>query len=58
MKKFDPKEVLPQNLIINSAENILYRIGLCLTSRNHLNRNKLHNPLHIFNVNTIVFIKS
>ena len=57
MHKFDPKEVLPQNVIISSAENNLYRIGLCLTSRNHLNRNKLHNPLLIFIVNSIVFIK-
>ena len=57
MKKLNQKETLPQNLIINSAENNLYRIGLCLTSRNPLNRNKWHNPLLIFSINLIVLIK-
>ena len=57
MNNFDPNVILPQNVIISSAENNLYRIGLCLTSRNDLNRNKLHNPLLIFSVNLIVFIK-
>ena len=57
MNNFDPNVILPQNVIISSAENNLYRIGLCLTSKSPLNRNKLHNPLLIFIVNSIVFIK-
>ena len=57
MNRLEPKEVLPPNVIISNAENNLYRIGICLTLRSHINRNKLHNPLLIFSVNSIVLIK-
>ena len=53
-----PNVILPQNVIISSAENNLYRIGLCLTSKSDLKRNKLHNPLLIFSVNSIVLLRN
>ncbi len=58
MNKLDAKEVLPQNVIISSAENNLCRIGLCLTSKSDLNRNKLHNSLLIFCINLMVVMKN
>jgi hypothetical protein len=57
MNNFDPNVILPQNVILSSAENNLFRIGLCLTSKSHLKRNKLHNPLFILCVNSIFLLR-
>jgi len=58
MKKIDVKEVLPGDIIINSAETHLYRIGLCLTPINLAKRNHFHYPPLIFIVNLIALIKA
>jgi len=46
--KFDPREILPQNLIIKSAATHLYRTGLSLFPYDSVHRNRYHNPLFIF----------
>jgi hypothetical protein len=52
------KPILPKNLRINSAENDLYKIGLCLTSIGQIRRHLIHNPVLIFIVNIISIIKT
>jgi len=57
METFDSSKLLPQNIIIRSAETHLYRIGLCLTSKSQTKRSRFHNPLLVFIVNIIVLLR-
>jgi hypothetical protein len=58
MRSLDVNQVLPKNLRINSAENDLYKIGLCLTSSGQSRRHLIHNPVLIFIINIISIIKT
>ena len=58
-ESIDANKVLPQNLIIKSAENKLLSIGLIYRTNNNSNvfRGILYNPLFIFTIISIVIIK-
>jgi hypothetical protein len=58
MRSLDENQILPKNLRIKSAENNLYKIGLCLTSSGRIRRYLIHNPVLIFIVNIISIIKT
>jgi hypothetical protein len=58
MKTYQTFKVLPQNMILCSAESHLYRIGLCLISETYVKRSKFHSPLLIFIINIVVLLKS
>jgi len=49
MSAFDPYVVLPAELVIPSVDDILYEIGLCLTSVSDgpKHRRLIHNPMFI-----------
>ena len=57
MESFDANKLLPQNIIIKSAETHSYRIGLSFDSLNYVKRDILHNPLLIFIITTIGILK-
>ena len=58
MQEFDPSKCLPPELTIESVDDILYRIGLCLTSvRDRPKRPKLFHPLIAFTYVLIFTIK-
>ena len=58
-ESIDANKVLPQNLIIKSAENKLLSIGLIYRTNNNSNvfRGILYNPLFIFTIISIGIIK-
>ena len=58
-KSIDTNKVLPQNLIIKSAENKLLSIGLIYRTNNMFNEYKsiLYNPIFIFTIISIGIIK-
>jgi hypothetical protein len=58
MRCLDVNQISPKNLRINCAENDLYKIGLCLTSRGQIRTHLIHNPVLIFIFNTISIIKT
>jgi len=60
MESFNPNKVLPQNMILKSAQIHLYRIGLCLTNNCDQNniRNHFHNPILMFCIIGISIIKN
>jgi hypothetical protein len=47
MNDFDVDKPLPSVIVINSAENHLYRIGLSLFSFGSQTRNRFHNRFFI-----------
>jgi len=56
MSDFDPKKCLPSELVIDSVDNHLYRIGLCLTTQHTIKRRKFiykrllfYSTFHSFN---------
>ena len=57
MEVFNSSQLLPQNLVIVSAETYLYRIGLSLTTKSYVKRPKLNHPLLVFIVTVISIIK-
>ena len=59
MESIDVNKVLPQNLIIKSAENKLLSIGLIYRTNNNSNgfHSILYNPLFIFTIISIGIIK-
>ena len=57
MEIFNSSQLLPQNLVIVSAETYLYRIGLSLTTKSYVKRPKLNHPLLVFIVTVISIIK-
>jgi len=57
MDTMNVSQVLPNEVILNSAETQLYEVGLCLTCSKPTKRSKLHNPLLIFFINSISIIK-
>ncbi len=55
---FDPKKLLPQNVILKSVDSPPYRIGLSLFQTNESVRRKdLHNPKLIFIIELQLFIR-
>jgi hypothetical protein len=58
MDSFDANKVLLQNIVLNGAENHLYRIGLNLISNGPEKRSIFYNPLLIFSLNIAIVIKS
>jgi len=56
-RRFDPKEVLSDNLIIKSAATHLYTTGLSLYPYEFVQRNRYHNPLFVFALNLQLFIQ-
>jgi len=56
-RSFDPKQVLPENLIIKSAATHLYTAGLSLFPYDFVKRNRYHNPLLVFILNLQLFIR-
>ena len=58
MESFDVNKPLPLDIALNSAESLLYRIGLNLFKINGQKRSIFHNPLLIFIVNSIAITKS
>jgi hypothetical protein len=58
MDSFDANKVLPQNIVLNGAQNLLYRIGLNFISNGPEKRSIFYNPLLIFSLNIAIVIKS
>jgi len=59
MSDFELKKCLPSELVIDSVDNHLYRIGLCLTTQHTIKRRKfIYKPIIIFIVLWIHIIKS
>jgi hypothetical protein len=55
---FDPKKLLPQNIILKSVYSHSYRIGLSLFQTNESVRRKdLHNPKLMFIIQLQLFIR-
>ncbi len=55
---FDPKKLLPQNIILKSVDSHSYRIGLSLFQTNESVRRKdLHNPKLMFIIQLQLFIR-
>ena len=53
-KNFDPEECLPKHLVVKDVDDVLYRIGLCLTSVKAVpKRMSIDNPLFAFFILTI-----
>jgi len=57
MDSIDADKPLPTELILNSAENRLYKIGLILRSETHEKRSIFYKPLLVFGVNIILIVK-
>jgi hypothetical protein len=57
MDSFEADKPLPTELILNSAENHLLRIGLILRSETDEKRSIFHKPLLVFGVNIILIVK-
>jgi len=55
---FDASKLLPPNIVIKSAANHFYEIGLSLFQLNSENRSKLSNPLFIFVIHSLIVIRS
>jgi hypothetical protein len=53
----DADKPLLTELILNSAQNRLYRIGLILRSETHEKRSIFYKPLLVFGVNIILIVK-
>jgi len=58
MNDFDVEKPLPSVIVIKSAENHLYRIGLSLFSFGSQTRNRFHNPFFISFVFCVQILKS
>jgi len=60
MESFDAKKVLPQYMILKSAQTHLFRIGLCPKNNcSQINiRTRFHNPVLIFCIISISIIKN
>jgi hypothetical protein len=58
MRSLEVNQILPKYLRINCAENDLYKIGLCLTSRGQIRTYLIHNPVLIFIFNIILIFKT
>ncbi len=57
MDSIDGDKPLPIELILNSAENRLYRIGLILRSETREKRSLLHKSLLVFGIDIILIVK-
>src|ERR1700742_1881880 len=56
--KFDPKKCLPPELVVESVDDILYRIGLCFTSvRDRPKRHIIDHPFIAFIISSIFLIE-
>ena len=54
--KFNPEECLPKHLVVKDVDDVLYRIGLCLTSvKEQPIRRSIDNPTLAF-VITLIFM--
>jgi hypothetical protein len=58
MDSLNENKPLPKEMILNSAENHFYRIGLSLASVGVKKRRFLYNPFLVFIVNILALIKS
>ncbi len=54
---FNPSVILPPEMVISSAGSHLYKIGLSLYRMGSKSRPKLNNPLFIFIVHSLVFLR-
>ena len=58
MSQLDPNSVIPKELVITSVDDLLYEIGLCLTSvRERHKRKVINNPIVISIFNSIYLIE-
>ena len=56
--EIDPSKVLPKELVIESIDDILYEIGLCLTSqRKHPKRTLIFKPLIVLTIVSLILLK-
>ena len=46
--EFDPQKILPPDILLNSMDSYLFRIGLSLFPDHNIRRNSLHNPKFMF----------
>ena len=54
--KLNPEECLPKHLVVKDVDDVLYRIGLCLTSvKEQPKRHSIDNPMLAF-VITLIFL--
>jgi len=59
MYVFDTKKCLPSELVIDSVDNHLYRIGLCLTTQHTIKRRKfIYKPIIVFTILFTQLIKN
>src|SRR5882724_10407118 len=57
MEDFSLRKCLPPNLVIDSVDNHLYRIGLCLTTQHTIKRRKfIYKPIIILSILIYCFI--
>jgi len=54
---FDPKKILPENIIIKSSGTHLYKTGLSPFKNGSIVRNRFHNPLVFSLINFMLFFK-
>jgi hypothetical protein len=54
---FDADKPLPSVIVIESDENLLYRIGLSLFSSGTQTRNRFHNPFFISIIISVPILK-
>jgi hypothetical protein len=57
MESIDVDKPLPTELILNCAQNRLYKIGLIVRSETREKRSIFHKPLLVFGVNIILIVK-
>ena len=58
-REIDPSKVLPKQMVIESIDDILYEIGLCLTSqRKHPKRTLIFKPLFVFTFLSLFSLKT
>ena len=58
MEELDPKKLLPSDMVIEGVDDILYDIGLSLTSVRELQKKRkfIHNPLLLLTINTFMLV--
>ena len=58
MEKLDPNKFLPSDMVIEGVDDILYDIGLSLTSIRELQKKRMliHNPRMLLTINIFIFV--
>ena len=58
MEELDPNKLLPSDMVIEGVDDILYDIGLSLTSVRELQKKRkfIHNPIMLTTINTFMLL--